>query len=434
MISSRTVRYAANTAGSMCLWLYVAVTAFIWYRAQLTGDGWVIVRLGASVLSDLVWMPCGLLLWLFFSFDLLNRLISGRRRITRIAVSIAGSIIVVGLFILFTEIAFRFLVIPAVYAVLRCVLMFRRVGKAGLFMWYAPVFVYLAMLGAYYRGQLLPDIPSSKVSSRLTVMSYNILSHANKERAEIIETIHRESPDVLCLIEYNPTGDREMLFPALQEMYPYIFLGEPLSRWTRSAALVASRYPLRRIETRATKKMSNRQSYIFTEMDIDGKTVNFVTFHLSTVGHFVEDTARDGLKVDNMLGETAQYEAVIDRDKFEEARTIHDVVMDFRQPTIVCGDLNDTPNSRAYRKLDESSSLVNAYAERGWGLGGTFGEVWLKEKRRLRLIPFSTVLARDVIRIDHVFVTPGIDIRSCRVISSARGSDHKPVVAVLSLP
>lgn len=412
--------------------MYVAATAFIWYYARSTVDEWVIVRLGASVLSDLIWMPCGLLLWLYFCFDVLNQLAVDRDRIVRVAVSIVVMVCVSVFFIMFTETAFRLLFIPLLYAVFRCVLMLRNTGKVRLFILYAPIFVYIFMIGAYYQWQLLPRIPFFDNSSRLTVMSYNILSHANSERAEIIETIHRESPDVVCLIEYNPTDDRQMLYPALQEMYPYILLGEPRTRWTRSAALVASRYPLSRIETNVNKSMANRQSYIFAELNVDGQTVNLVTVHLSTVGHFVEDTAREGMKVDNMLGETAQYEAVIDRDKYDEARNIHDAVMTFQQPAIVCGDLNDTPNSRAYSTLNER--LSNAFAEGGWGLGSTFGEVWLKEKRKVRRIPFSTLLARDVIRIDHVFVTPGIDVESCRVISNARGSDHKPVVAVLSLP
>jgi len=123
--------------------------------------------------------------------------------------------------------------------------------------------------------------------------------------------------------------------------------------------------------------------------------------------------------------------------KYNEAKSMLDYIKLFEDPTIICGDLNDTPNSRVYYLF--SPRYVNAFSAAGWGFGDTFGELWIMKKlfvllhRNERVIPFLFAFARDIMRIDHIFVSKDIEIIDSHAVKKAAGSDHKPVTAILRL-
>lgn len=91
---------------------------------------------------------------------------------------------------------------------------------------------------------------------------------------------------------------------------------------------------------------------------------------------------------------------------------------DCRPPVIICGDFNTTPRSLAYRTL----------ADR-------FGDAQRATERQR---PHATWPARHpLMRIDHLFVTPGINVDKVYVVRndlSRAASDHLPLVADLSIP
>jgi endonuclease/exonuclease/phosphatase family metal-dependent hydrolase len=86
--------------------------------------------------------------------------------------------------------------------------------------------------------------------------------------------------------------------------------------------------------------------------------------------------------------------------------------------TIVCGDLNATPNSQAYRHLNKITNDVQSHAAVG--------------------TPSATFFnPRPLARIDHVFVSDDIVVETSEVLNSrlARvASDHLPLVADLYVP
>jgi len=60
---------------SSALWLYSLVLAFTWFWAYRTPEWAVLVRIGASIFSDLIWIPLGITVWadmalMFVSFSL----------------------------------------------------------------------------------------------------------------------------------------------------------------------------------------------------------------------------------------------------------------------------------------------------------------------------------------------------------------------------
>ena len=81
-------------------------------------------------------------------------------------------------------------------------------------------------------------------------------------------------------------------------------------------------------------------------------------------------------------------------------------------PTIVCGDLNDTPISYVYQRI--ARHLTSAYREAGNGPGFTYSR---------RSFP---------VRIDHLFYSDDWNCTSCRIDRAVSSSDHYPLIVRLS--
>lgn len=86
-------------------------------------------------------------------------------------------------------------------------------------------------------------------------------------------------------------------------------------------------------------------------------------------------------------------------------------------PVILLGDLNASPFGRAYRTLIDAG-LRGAHETTGRGLATT----WPNGTRAL-----------PPMRLDHILVSPAITPRTVREGEGA-GSDHRPVIATLTLP
>lgn len=84
-----------------------------------------------------------------------------------------------------------------------------------------------------------------------------------------------------------------------------------------------------------------------------------------------------------------------------------------KHKAILCGDFNDLPYSYTYRTL--SSHMESTFEAKGNGFGFTFNGK----------IPF--------LRIDHIFVSEGIETRSFNTHKDVKYSDHCPISAVLAL-
>jgi endonuclease/exonuclease/phosphatase family metal-dependent hydrolase len=86
--------------------------------------------------------------------------------------------------------------------------------------------------------------------------------------------------------------------------------------------------------------------------------------------------------------------------------------------TVIAGDFNATLQHRSFARL-----VGARWSDAGTRAFGGWGPTW----------PANRWWRPALLRIDHILVGPGISVRSGRA-GPARGSDHRPVSAVLSLP
>ncbi len=156
---------------------------------------------------------------------------------------------------------------------------------------------------------------------------------------------------------------------------------------------VLSRFPIRmHSEGNLRRRRDEERAVQWLELSVLGLHVNLINTHLSI--HI-----RDRL---------LQIEQLLSTEWIAKAER--------HVPLVVCGDLNSTQFSPIYRKLRKD--LIDAQQLRG-----------------LRAATFPSRV--PLIRLDHVFTSPNIQVRNCEV---RRGplcrvaSDHLPLVAELSCP
>ncbi len=103
-----------------------------------------------------------------------------------------------------------------------------------------------------------------------------------------------------------------------------------------------------------------------------------------------------------------------DSERWLNVGEIEKIVADAKRPVILCGDFNDVPSNRVYRRLSETFN--DAWAQAGIGDGFTF--------------PVRTPTKR----IDYIWLSKGNWCEPLRAwIPHSEASDHLPLVVELKL-
>ena len=263
-----------------------------------------------------------------------------------------------------------------------------------------------SFIGTNTAKDVVPD-------NAITVATHNlggIFRGINLEQ-EVWDNIHRGyaqylkdngNPDILCVQE------------TARKFYPYLaeLMGYPYSFNLKVGTILLSRFPIEASGDVPFSESDN--SILWADIRVGKRLVRVYSVHMHS---------------NRVTGDTEKVLGEPELDKKETWRGVYKVVrkvgyatgiraeqaavlrkhMDASPyPVILCGDLNDTPNSYVYGILSEG--LTDTFRERGLGLGTTFAGA----------LPF--------LRIDYVLTDPRIKVYSCRV---ARGpwSDHYAVVA-----
>ena len=164
------------------------------------------------------------------------------------------------------------------------------------------------------------------------------------------------------------------------------------------------------------ERMNN--TCIFSDMIIDKDTIRVYNIHLASNWFDKSDLAfmenpkmsKEAIKkgvfgIAKRLKKSFQKRAM-------QAEVIKGHMKNSPYPIVLCGDLNDTPNSFAYHKISEG--LQDSFLEKGKGFGSTF----------LGKIPF--------LRIDYILHSPSIKTHSF-ITHKEKLSDHKAIESKLGI-
>jgi endonuclease/exonuclease/phosphatase family metal-dependent hydrolase len=272
----------------------------------------------------------------------------------------------------------------------------------------------LCVLGGWNQVSRLIGFHGNGSSSETSfqVMSYNVYQLRGIEAEEPFWDFMKKMgpPDILCTQESSAK-----VVARLAEKLDY----DHIHHYSGRGTAVLSRFPI--LERGKIPFEQSTNSCVWADLNVYGKRIRVYSIHLQSnhITREAQELAASGDWQDQetwkgVRGILAKYRwAAVQRSK--QAQVISDHITASPYPVILTGDLNDTPQSYAYRRLRAAADLKDGFQERGLGTGFTFGGV----------IP--------ALRIDYILHDPRletIDYRSPR----RRFSDHFPVVAEISLP
>ena len=246
---------------------------------------------------------------------------------------------------------------------------------------------------------ILALAPQVFAKRTLRVMSYNIhvgVGMDNKlDLQRIADVINTAQPDLVGLQEVDrgvkrTEGKDEIAELAAMTKMKYAFAPNLDYQGGKYGVAILSRFPIKNTEHRMfeNKREAERRGMLRIEVEVEGKTLNFVTTHL------------DYQFEDGRLFETEQML------KFLES---------VKGPTIVVADLNDIPAGSAYK-------LMRTKFDDAWVASGVKTE------------GFSYPADKPVKRIDHIFYRPGDRMRAKKAwVIETLASDHIPVMSELEM-
>lgn len=255
------------------------------------------------------------------------------------------------------------------------------------------------LMGYHWRWTGVSRVAAQEPGIR--VMTYNVSWLAQGPRG-ILAEVQAAKPDVL-LIQDAAAGMRD----ALERHLPGFEV------WQVGQYLIASKLPVTLVEERVHPvgdDLAESFTYMRCQVLLGDSTFTLYNVHLLT--------PRDGLaavKTGAHRGIPTLMRNVAARAQ-QGARLVAEAAQEYG-PFLLTGDLNAPAASSAYHAL-LGIDLVDAFAAAGRGYGYTYGH--------------TLGLRHSYLRLDYILVSPHWRVRGCEV-GGAGGSDHRPVIADLTL-
>src|SRR5215217_9631678 len=241
--------------------------------------------------------------------------------------------------------------------------------------------------------------PVTPAKKTLRVMTYNIHVGVGMDKKldlqRIAEVIDQQRPDLVGLQEVDRNvrrteGKDEIAELAAMTNMDFAFAPNLDYQGGKYGVAILSRLPIRNTVHRMfeNKREAERRGMLEIEIELDGKTINFVTTHL------------DYQFEDGRLFETEQLLKFLEGTKGS---------------LIVVADLNDTPDGSAYK-------LMRTRFDDAWITSHAKGD------------GFSYPADKPVKRIDHIFYRTKAGVRAKKAwVVETLASDHLPVVATIEI-
>lgn len=231
---------------------------------------------------------------------------------------------------------------------------------------------------------LLPSSAPKQAGAPFRVMILNV-NTANPHHARVLAEVERVNPDALLLMEVDARWLEALR--GLTNSLPHAILAP---REDNFGIALFSRHPLG--TNNAAEIGEAGVPSVATTIDVNGRRLFFLGTH--------------PLPPNN--AETAGL-------RNEQLDKLAALVRGQKLPTVLAGDLNATPWSPHFRKLERVASLRDTSRGKGWRPTWPtwFPPLWIS--------------------LDHCLVSPEIAVPS-RSVGKAVGSDHFPVVVELVLP
>jgi len=211
--------------------------------------------------------------------------------------------------------------------------------------------------------------------------------------------------DILCLQEY---GERTRTYIGNAMAYPHSHQLEGKS------VAILSKWPI--VDKGIVDfKSTSANICLWADISVRDNVVRVYTTHLESNRHDGEvpdviiETAPEAMSNLALLGVVKHYQK-FSAHRVTQAHQIKSHMAASPHPVIICGDMNDTPQSHVYKVL--SKNMQDSWVDEGLGIGSTFGEK----------IP--------ALRIDYIFADNDINVLDHNIYRSDF-SDHYLIEGVI---
>ncbi|KIC95179.1 endonuclease/exonuclease/phosphatase family protein [Flavihumibacter solisilvae] len=245
------------------------------------------------------------------------------------------------------------------------------------------------------------------------------------KRKKILEYIRKQNPDIICMQEFLESNNLKLLdanIPYFRDTLGYKYFlyamdhRRPDTVYEHGIAIF-SKYPIRHTQRRkfgGPKSMKANESFIYTDINVNGKTLRVFTTHLQSL-LFTNAEFRRIEEIRQVDDSTFEKSKDIFRkfrnayeQRMQQAATLRKQMDESPYPVVMCGDFNDVPNSYAYHTI--KGDLTDVFTNKGFGVGRTFSYL------------------SPTLRIDYIMVDKRFRVLQC-MNPHPRLSDHFPVIA-----
>lgn len=256
-----------------------------------------------------------------------------------------------------------------------------------------------------------------------SMLTYNVYHFVDVDRELLgdeidynrtLQNIINADADIVAIQEKSSSGfgvNRRLNFTAQQmqeinKLYPYQILNPK--------GQILSKYPVRLVSD--TVYTETAFTTVF-EADIEGRKVAVINNHLQSIGLtqddkelYVELTAKPDSLQSKLGGAKAITRKLLRafEQRARQVEVVDSIARNIGGNVILCGDINDTPNSYAYHVLKKNRR--DTYLDLGSGPGYTY------------------LANRMWVRIDYLLYEGNMQARYVNVIEK-RSSDHYPIYA-----
>jgi endonuclease/exonuclease/phosphatase family metal-dependent hydrolase len=271
---------------------------------------------------------------------------------------------------------------------------------------------------------------NDKVEYDFSLMTYNTYAnammekHTKKSPNPVIQYMLDKDPDILCIQEYSASFKENHLtekdLMRIFSKYPYHHIHFKVNTgWSFFGNATFSKFPI--VNKSVVEYKSNYNTTIATDVDVNGKIIKVFNCHLESNNITENDKIlavrlRDNFDTDNIKDATMHFSRKLGaayRIRAKQSDMVSEYIESSPYPVMVVGDFNDLPSSYTYTTI--RGNLRDAFVDKGFGLGWTFSDSWLK------------------FRIDHILYDDSFKLKYFKLDNKVKHSDHFPLYCKISI-
>jgi endonuclease/exonuclease/phosphatase family metal-dependent hydrolase len=287
-------------------------------------------------------------------------------------------------------------------------------------------------ISVFFAFHLPANFSNTKNAGTIRVASWNVArflemkrnnNKGSQLRLKMMDLIKEQDADIFCMQEFFHSNDstwyQNLEHIALKYKYPYYYYSHDNDGDKHFIGnIIFSRFPIVDSGMIRYPRPTLPESLMHADIKVGEDTFRVFTTHLQSL----QFKKSDYEKIDKIKDAE---EGIVSNSKtiFSKMRTgvsyrkiqtdiVRQVLDDSPYPYLLCGDLNDVPNSYTYHTI--KADMQDAFLKKGFGIGRTFSSV------------------SPTLRIDYIFADKNFEIEQFdRLVK--KYSDHYLIVADLRL-